>query len=290
MRKHVRPLMLLVLGLLILPAVVMAQGLPPVAGFVRNLDVRCYDIPHQAPINLPLQLDHLNPLFIEKGFPPEHVILQEPQQLCVPVAKNNVMPGPNVLPFIRFVDWKCYGIEGPSLDYSLRLDHLNPVIQEMFGPSIEVVVREPEQLCVPVMKNNAVPPPAVRQLVQWLDVKCYRVEPAFDTAGPITLTHLNPLFAATVGEPADITGPPNQLCVPVAKNRTYPPDTVRNHIAYSDVLCYPLKGLPLNRQLQLRHLNPVLNRLGLPMEDVWVSESEELCVPVAKNGMFPPAG
>lgn len=281
---------LALLSLLLLPVAAMAQALPPVAAFVSNLDVRCYDIPNQLPINLPLRLDHLNPLFIEKGFPVEHVTVKEPQQLCVPVAKNNVMPPNNVLPYIRFVDWKCYGIDGPSLDYQLRLDHLNPVIREKFGPSLEVVVREPQQLCVPVMKNNSAPPPAVRQLIQWLDVKCYRVEAHTTDAGPITLTHLNPLFAATAGEPAEITGPPTQLCVPVAKNQAYPPDAVRKHIEYSDVLCYPLKGLPLNRQLQLRHLNPVLNQLGLPVENVYVTESEELCVPVAKDGRFPPTG
>jgi hypothetical protein len=278
------------LVLLLLPTAVMAQALPPVASFVRYLDVRCYDIPDQPPLNLPLQLDHLNPLFIEKGFPAEHVTVREPQQLCVPVAKNNNFPPADTLPFIRFVDWKCYGIDGPSLDFPLHLDHLNPVIQQMFGASVDVVVREPQQLCVPVMKNNSAPPPAVRQLVQWLDVKCYRIDPTFDTFGPITLTHLNPLFATTIGEPADIVGPPTQLCVPVAKNLKFPPDAVRNHIAYSDVLCYPLRGLPLNKQLQLRHLNPVLIQLGLPVENVFVTESEELCVPVAKNGMFPPAG
>lgn len=279
---------LVLLSLLLVPGAAMAQ--PPVAAFVSNLDVRCYDIPHQVPINLPLRLDHLNPLFIEKGFPAEHVTVREPQQLCVPVAKDNVMPPANVLPWIRYVDWKCYGIDGPPLDYQLRLDHLNPVIREKLGPSLEVFVREPQQLCVPVMKNNAAPPAAVRQLIQWLDVKCYRVETHAPGNAPITLTHLNPLLVTPAPEPAEIVGPPTQLCVPVAKNQTYPPDFYRQHIAYSDVLCYPLRGQPLNRQLQLRHLNPVLIQLGLPVENVFVTESEELCVPVAKDGRFPPTG
>lgn len=297
MSKHVRQavvsrlvlLSLLALLSLVLPVAATAQ-LPPVATFVQYLDVRCYKIPDQPPLNLPLQLDHLNPLFVEKGFPAEHVTVQEPQQLCVPVAKNGNYPPADTLPFIRYVDWKCYGIDGPSLDYQLHLDHLNPVIRQMFGPGDDVWVREPQQLCVPVMKNNAAPPAYVRQLIQWLDVKCYRVESTYPAAGQITLNHLNPLFSGAAAEIAKITGPANQLCVPVAKNGSIPPTGVLNHIAYSDVLCYPLQGLPLNRQLALRHLNPVLIELGLPVENVYVTDSEELCVPVAKDGRFPPSG
>jgi hypothetical protein len=225
MNKLVRRVLpsLVLLSLLLLPAAAMAQALPPVAGFVQNLDVRCYKIPNQVPINLPLQLDHLNPLFIEKGFPKENVIVKEPQNLCVPVAKNGNFPPQGVLPFIRFVDWKCYGIQGPSLDYPLHVDHLNPVIRQMFGPGDDIIVREPQQLCVPVMKNNSAPPAAVRELVQWLDVKCYRVESTYPAGGAITLNHLNPLFAGFPAENTQITGPAKQLCVPVAKNNVMPP-------------------------------------------------------------------
>jgi hypothetical protein len=273
---------------LILPLAATAQALPPVGSFVSYLDVRCYKIPNQPPLNLPLQLDHLNPLFVEKGFPTEHVNVQSPQELCVPVAKNGNYPPADTLPFIRYVDWKCYGITGPSLDYQLHVDHLNPVIRQMFGPGDDIWVREPQQVCVPVMKNNAAPPAEVRRLVQWLDVKCYRAESTYPAAGAITLNHLNPLFSAAAAEVAKITGPAQQLCVPVAKNGRIPPSEVLTHVAYSDVLCYPLSGLPLNKQLTLRHLNPVLIDLGLPAEFVPVTESTKLCVPVAKDGRFPP--
>jgi hypothetical protein len=288
-RAAVSPFALLTGLSLALPAVAMAQAqLPPVGSFVQNLDVRCYKIPNQPPLNVPLQLDHLNPLFIEKGFPPEHVNLREPQQLCVPVVKNGNYPPPDVLPYVRFVDWKCYGIDGPPLDYPLHVDHLNPVIRQMFGPSDDIWIREPQQLCVPVIKNNAVPPPEVQKLVQWLDVKCYRVESQYPANGPIQLNHLNPLFAGMPPEVTNIVGKANQICVPVAKNGVYPPADVATHIAYSDVLCYPLQGLPLKRQLQLRHLNPVLINLGLPVENVFVTDTLKLCVPVAKDGRFPP--
>ncbi|HYO15350.1 MAG TPA: hypothetical protein VE685_19300 [Thermoanaerobaculia bacterium] len=152
-----------------------------------------------------------------------------------------------------------------------------------------MVVREPEQLCVPVAKNLNVPPPAVLELVQWLDVKCYRVESHQVVNGPIRLTHLNPLFANLPPEFTEfLQAQPTQLCVPVAKNGKFPPHHVYNHVAYSDVLCYNLRGLPLNRDLRLDHLNPVLREMGLPPEFVFVGDAEELCVPVAKEDFFPP--
>jgi len=264
--------------------------LPTPKAFVSNLDVRCYKIPDQPPLGVGLRLDHLNPYFVSKGLPFEQVVLQEPQDLCVPVYKEDQVPPPDVLPFIRFVDWKCYGISGPPLDLPVHLDHLNPVIAKMFGPVDDVIVREPQQLCVPVAKNNTFPPPAVMNLVSWLDVKCYRVDSDRHLGGePILLTHLNPLFAGLPPEVVKFVGPaPNQLCVPVAKNLSFPPPAVRQHIAYSDVLCYDIDGLPLNQQLILTHLNPVLRNMGLPPENVWVTDTHKLCVPVAKNGFFPP--
>jgi hypothetical protein len=269
---------------MMVPAAAMGQPLPPVRSFVENLDVRCYRIPNQPPINVPLRLDHLNPVFVAKGLPYEDVVLREPQQLCVPVQKNAQIVPPDVLPFIEFVDWKCYGIYGPSLDLPLRLDHLNREIVRMIGPVEQVIVREPQQLCVPVAKDQKIPPPEILRLIEWLDVKCYRVD-----RGPIRLTHLNPLFSHLPPEAAFIEGAsPLQLCVPVAKNKKYPPDEVLRHIQYSDVLCYRLRGQPLNANLRLDHLNPVLREMGLPPEYVYVTDTEKLCVPVAKDQQFPP--
>lgn len=294
MVKRVRKAILwsLLFGVLLsLPAAVMGQALPAPANFVKYLDVRCYQIPNQPPLGVPLHLDHLNPVFQQKGIPPEDVVLGPPQDLCVPVQKNDYRPTPDVLPFIQFVDWKCYAISGPSLDLPLHLDHLNPVISGMFGPSDDVIVREPQQLCVPVVKNGNYPPPSVQQLVQWLDVKCYRVDAQQPVFGGLTLTHLNPLFATLPPEQATFVGPTaSQLCVPMAKNGRIPPSTVLPIIQYSDVLCYQMKGLPLNYQLRLTHLNPVLVAMGLPDENVPVTATDKLCVPVAKNGNFPPGG
>ena len=278
------------LAFLVLPAAVFGQT---PRDFVGNLDVRCYKIqPPQPPLNVTLRLDHLNPYFVQLGLPFEIVNVQEPQDLCVPVYKENVVPPPSVLPFLKYVDWKCYGISGPSLDLPLHLDQLNPVIANLIGPSDDVIVREPQQLCVPVQKNNVAPPPSVLPLISNLDVKCYRVDSHADPSGKqVKLTHLNPLFSTLPPEVVTFLPPPNpvQLCVPVTKNKVQPPPDVLPFIQYSDVLCYNIDGMPLNRTLTLTHLNPVLIQMGLPPETVKVTTSDKLCVPVAKNGNFPPA-
>jgi len=43
-------------------------------------------------LDIPLHLDHLNPVFRQLQVPPEDVIVREPQQLGVPVAKNGLFP------------------------------------------------------------------------------------------------------------------------------------------------------------------------------------------------------
>lgn len=265
-----------------------AQPLPTPAQFVRFLDLRCYDIPDQPPLGVPLTLNHLNPVF--STFPPENVVLHEPEDLCVPVRKNNQVIPPASLPFLQYADLKCYRIDGKSLDYPVQLTQLNPAIAALYGNNVEVVVREPQQLCVPVAKDGQIPPPSVRQLIQFLDIACYRVDAPPIANQPINLTHLNPLFSGIPTEQAKIVGPaPIQLCVPVAKNGQFPnPAAVAQIIRYSDVLCYNLDGLLLDKQLKLTHLNPVLRAMGLPDEDVKVQETTKLCVPVAKNGQFPP--
>ena len=276
---------LFVLSFLSFSTAAVAQDRMTPRRFVENLDVRCYRI--HTPYNFPLRLDHLNPLFRELGLPPEHVNL-DPQQLCVPVYKNGRVPPEEVQRYLAYVDWRCHQISGPPLGLHLKVDHLNPVIAEMFGSREKIVVQEPQQLCVPVAKDDVFPPDEVRKLVQWLDVKCYRIDSDRQIGGePIKLTHLNPLLANGETETTFFEGPaPIQLCVPVAKNESYPPDDVIKFIEYSDVLCYKLRGQKLSRNITLTHLNPVL--ADLPRENVFVGDTEKLCVPVAKESRFPP--
>lgn len=269
-----------------------AQPLPSPRQFVDNLDLACYLIPNQPPANKPLRLDHLNPLLQSMHLPPENVVLTVPEDLCVPIYKNGVPPPSNVLPFIEWLDWKCYGISGPALNLPLTLTNLNPVIAGLVGSTINVTVVSPVQLCVPVLKSFTStppsPPPAVLHLVQYLDVKCYTVTTTHPPiVQPITLNHLNPLFSTLPADHATL-GDPLQLCVPVEKNLQPPASDVLPIVQFSDVLCYDLDARALNTNLFLFHLNPVLKAMGLPVEHVSVIDSDSLCVPVAKNGMLPP--
>jgi hypothetical protein len=258
---------------------------PALVQWVANLDLACYLIPNQPAANVPLRLDHLNPLFQWLQLPPENVVLQSPQDLCVPVYKNGVQPPADVLPFIQWLDWKCYGITGPSLNLKLQLTNLNPVISRMVGPTVNVTVLDPVQLCVPVLKSNTStppqPPPSVLHLIQNLDVKCYNVATPNLPPQPITLNHLNPLFSTFPAVNATIATP-RRLCVPVEKNLQAPPADVLCAIQNSDVLCYDLVAPQLNQNLFLTHLNPVLTGMHLPVENVWVTASDTLCTPVSK--------
>jgi hypothetical protein len=280
--------LLVVLTLMAVPAAAFAQLPASPRRFVDNLDVRCYQIANQPALNVALRLDHLNPLFVSMGLAPENVVLGAPQQLCVPVEKNGVVPPSDTLPFIQYVDWKCYGISGPSLNLPLTLTQLNPVISGLFGSTVGVTVGAPQQLCVPVVKNNANPPANVLALVQYLDVKCYGVSSSVNSSKVVTLSHLNPLLSTLPRENSTIGPAPVQLCVPVTKNQQQVPTSVLPYIQYSDVLCYPATGASLGQNLTLRHINPVLVSMGLPSENVFIGNSLKLCVPVAKNGMLPP--
>lgn len=295
MKRRVREVggIFCLLAFILLPAAASAHW-PTPAAFVSFLDVRCYDIRPQPLLDVPLRLDHLNPYFQSLNLPHEDVKLREAEQLCVPVVKNDYRPPLVVQRVLEFVDWKCYGIEGPALDIDVRLTQLNRVIYDMFGAEVKVRVGQPQQLCVPVAKRSPttqspVPPPDVLEIIQWLDVKCYEVKSDQIAQGRIQLTHLNPLLADLPPEVVEfVEWYPTQLCVPVAKDQYFPPHNVYNFAAYSDVLCYRIRGRALDTDLWLNHLNPVLRAMGLPPEFVRVGATEELCVPVAKEDFFPP--
>lgn len=97
-------------------------------------------------------------LFVSMHLPFENVVLGAPQQLCVPVEKNGMVPPSDTPPFIQYIDWKCYGISGSPLNLPLTLTQLNPVIAGLFGSTVAVTVGAPQQLCVPVAKNGMLPP------------------------------------------------------------------------------------------------------------------------------------
>src|ERR1700737_1925749 len=134
--------------MLTLPSRAHAQ-IPP--EILRYIDLKCYGITNVDgfpldPLNIPLRLDHLNPLFtqIVPPPPPEDVQVMQPIQLCVPVAKNGAVPPATVIDFIKYLDLKCYSITDqhggplPPLGLKLMLTHLNQVLVQM-GAQPEVV-------------------------------------------------------------------------------------------------------------------------------------------------------
>lgn len=262
---------------------------PPVDQVVSHIDQRCYTFPPQHPVGVPLTLSHLNPVLVAAGAKDHDVELQEAQDLCVPIQKDDEFIPPGVLKIVQWIDWECFGIKGDPLDITLKIDHLNPVIKAKLGPRDEVIVREPQQLCVPVVKDGKIPPDDVLRLIQYLDVECFRVEARQPVGGQrIRLTHLNPVLEGLPIEDAAIVPRfATQLCVPVAKNFNFPPHDVYLYAAFTDSLCYDIQAPPLDRTLKLDQLNPVLvDRIGT--HEVGPFRSHKLCVPVAKNGNFPP--
>jgi len=145
------------------------------------------------------------------------VNVQNPQKLCVPVAKNGMQIPPDVLRIVQYVDQKCYNIAGASIQLPLRLDHLNPLFRAMGLPTESVVVQDPQQLCVPVVKNQQPIPADVLPIVSSIDMTCYGIQ-----APPtsfLRLDHLNPALQPPVANPEFIfTLQPVQLCLPVRKS------------------------------------------------------------------------
>lgn len=242
------------------------------------VDLKCYGISGD-PLGVQLNLTHLNPLFRQLGLLDESVVVQDPQQLCVPVAKNDVTPPPDVLSIVQDLDLKCYAITGDPLGLQLRLDHINPVLQRLALPFEVVTVLDPVKLCVPVAKNGKITPQA-RRIVQFIDLKCYNI--TGDPLNlPLRLSHLNPLLQFLGAPPEDVmVFDPQQLCVPVAKNGMIPPPDVLPPIQDLDLKCYAIQGQPLDL-FRLDHLNPVLQTLR--PEVLFSLQPQQLCVPVKKS-------
>ena len=78
--------------------------------FASALDLECFRINQYAPPATNIVTTHLNPVLA--NLPVETVTLGVREQLCVPVAKNNVIPPQAVLDFVKYVDLSCYRIQG----------------------------------------------------------------------------------------------------------------------------------------------------------------------------------
>lgn len=174
---------------------------------------------------------------------------------------------------------------------SLKLSQLNPVVRRLGLPDHKVLVHGLEQVCVPVAKNNQIPPLDVLWLVQHVDVACYRIEPLEALPSiPLRLRHLNPiLLALGLPDTAIGTRPPEQLCVPVSKNGLTPPDQALSVVQWVDFEKFAVDSTALTRPvtLELNHLNPLFAQFR-PFK-ITVGALTHLDLPVAKNGAFPPS-
>ena len=288
---------------------VLAASIPARAqipdSVIPFLDLKCYHITDPngnplPPLNIPLHLDHLNPLFQQLQVPPEDVIVLDPFQLCVPVAKNGLIPPPPAIDYIQWIDLACYNMQTDTtpLGIPLVLRHLNPVLQQLGAQPEFVVVQDPQKVCVPVAKSlptgaPVFPPPPILMSVQYIDQKGYGIT---DTAGnplpplgiPLHLDHLNRVLLDEGAPPEDVlTDVPQQLTVPVAKNGVFPPPPDLPVISMIDEKCYALLDPngnplpPLGLPQLLWQLNPVLQ--NVPPTPVIIQEPQQLCVPVAKS-------
>lgn len=267
------------------PASSQALTLPTPLAFVSNLDLECFktDPFTPPPLTTPLVLSHLNPALA--NLPREAVTLGPRTQLCAPVAKNNRIPPPGVLEFIRFVDLSCYQIRGATTNVPLVLSHLNPQLANLPRRQVNLVV--PEQLCLPVIKNNVLPPPEVLNLVRYIDLKCYRTERQVPLDIGLHLTQLNRVLTGI--PPADVRVRENrQLCVPVQKNNQVIPPEVLRIVRWIDIEKFDIVAPPLPSiiSLRLQHINPLL--ANLPAEPARLTGASQFGLPMAKNGLIPP--
>lgn len=191
---------------------------PGVLEFVGFVDLSCYRITGPS-LNLPLTLDHLNPVL--GHLPRKEVTVMAPEQLCLPVIKNGSKPPAEILRLVQYIDLVCYR-ETPqvAMNETLKLTQLNKELSHL--PDAKVRVTFNRQLCVPVRKNSQDIPEDVLKIVQWIDLEKYDLNADPITAFTLKLNHINPLLERMPTEEATITSR-HQLALPVAKNGNKPP-------------------------------------------------------------------
>jgi hypothetical protein len=262
-------------------------ALPTEDELVSNLDLTCHKVDGELrPPVEELTIRHLNPVLQELGFKEEKIELHEMNQLCVPVAKNQVKPPSPAYEYIEWIDLACYQARSStSQQADLFLEHRNPVLRKMGLPTEEVLMFDLQQLCVPVMKNGVKPPDSVRWLVEHVDVACYDIDSIGDFFPfDLYLTHLNPVLQKMgFKEQKIVAYRPEQLCVPVMKNNKIPPEDALKIIQWIDFEKYAVDpgGNTPFIPLKLRHLNPLFQKNN--EFEVKILKNQALAVPVKKN-------
>lgn len=200
-----------------------------VHAYLRWIDFACFRAESEDPANIPLNLSHLSPTLQEMHLPDEKVFLTYLKQVCVPVVnnkvKNKTFPPPFVRRLVKHIDLACFEFETQPVDpFFLHMSHLSEVLRETGLDEQWIQIVEPKQLCLPVLKNDLDPPDEIVELIRWIDLKKYTVDPLAPLPFVnITLNHLNPLFQDA--EPIEtVVLEATALTVPVAaKNGVEPP-------------------------------------------------------------------
>jgi hypothetical protein len=191
--------------------------------FVRQIDFACYKLEApDLPDPLVINLTHLNPVLA--NLPAHDVKLLRAAQLCLPVAKNNQPPQNAVLALARHLDLECFEVDpDPHPMFGVNLHQLNPQLVGI-PPHVMTLGSTPRQLCVPVRKNAQFIPPAILNIVQWVDLEKFAAVPAVNIAPvAVELQHLNPMFVNLPHEHVTLQQA-NSLMVPVAKDGRIPPN------------------------------------------------------------------
>jgi hypothetical protein len=199
-------------------------------------------------------------------------------------ASSQVQALPTPFAFVSNLDLECFKTEAVTPPpTTLVLTHLNPVLANL--PRETVTLGPRVQLCVPVAKNNKIPPADVLAFIRFVDVSCYQISgPAVNF--PLVLSHLNPLLSTLPQRNITMVNP-ELLCVPVIKNGLAPPAEVMRLVQFIDLKCYrttPNNSLGIG--LNLTQLDPVLG--NIPPANVSVLANRRLCVPVQKNNQVIP--
>lgn len=205
-----------------------------------------------------------------------------------PTTEALALPGPNQ--FVSGLDLECFDTPLPNspLNTTVTLTQLNPVLANV--PAQNVIVRELQQTCVPVQKNDTPPAAAALPFIRHVDLACFRIEaPPLTAPIDLTLRHLNPVLLG-MGLPAHKVQllQAVQLCVPVTKNGVVPPPEVTRLVQLIDLECWRVNPeAHHNFTVNLKQLNPQLGNIP-PHNLTLVSQPRQLCVPVRKNDQLIP--
>ncbi|MEV7908255.1 hypothetical protein, partial [Streptomyces anulatus] len=228
-----------------------ALALPTPKGLTAFLDLECFKTnPYQPPATT-LTLRHINPVL--STLPTETVTLGQREQLCVPVSKNTQTPPSPALDFIKYIDLACYKISGATVTTGLVLSHLNPLFQSL--PRTQISLNTPQQLCVPVIKNNAAPTDEILSLISHIDLKCYGITPNNPLNQQVSLRQLNPVLTPTIPTHSAQVLNARQLCVPVQKAGDNIPSAVAGIVRWIDLEKFDIVTPTLPTvSLTLRHI------------------------------------